>query len=392
MRLRNWLPGGPFFPLGYQLTGYNQELINKLVLENLKHRPIRTLLVVFAIAIQVNMMLTLVGMSHGMLNDFQQRSRGVGADIIVRPPNTSVLSVSAPSMKEAMVGYLLEQPHVSDALGITVHSMEGFLNSATGIDLDKFNKFSGGFVYKQGGPWKTNKDVIVDEFYAAQRKLSAGKPVTLMNREWNVAGVVESGKMSRIFMPLDVLQELTANTGKYSQIYLRVDDPKHVDSVVDHLKALPATKDYPIYSMKEFTSLISIDNAPGLRPFLNVIVGLSVIVGFLVVFLSLYTAVLERTREIGILKSLGATPLFVIQLLFRETIALSIVGSSVGVGLSYATQWLIAALVPASLQMQIIYEWWPISMLVAIIASLIGALYPGYKAARQDAIEALAYE
>ena len=81
-----------------------------------------------------------------------------------------------------------------------------------------------------------------------------------------------------------------------------------------------------------------------------------------------------------------------IQLLFRETIALSIVGSSVGVGLSYATQWLIATLVPASLQMQIIYEWWPISMLVAIIASLIGALYPGYKAARQDAIEALAYE
>ncbi len=380
------------FSLSFQLTGYNQELINKLVLENLKHRPIRTLLVVFAIAIQVNMMLTLVGMSHGMLNDFQQRSRGVGADIIVRPPNTSVLSVSAPSMKEAMVGYLLEQPHVSDALGITVHSMEGFLNSATGIDLDKFNKFSGGFRYKQGGPWKTKKDVIVDEFYASQRKLSAGKPVMLMNREWNVAGVVESGKMSRIFMPLDVLQELTANTGKYSQIYLRVDNPKHIDDVVAHLKALPSMKDYPIYSMKEFTSLISIDNAPGLRPFLNVIVGLSVIVGFLVVFLSLYTAVLERTREIGILKSLGATPFFVIQLLFRETIALSIVGSMVGVGLSYATQWLIATLVPASLQMQIIYEWWPISMLVAIVASLIGALYPGYKAARQDAIEALAYE
>ena len=168
------------------------------------------------------MMLALVGMSHGMLNDFEKRSRGVGADIIVRPPNTSVLSVSAPSMKEAMVGYLLEQPHVSGSLGITVHSMEGFLNSVTGIDLEMFNKFSGGFHYRQGGPWKTDKDVIVDEFYAKQRKLSAGKPVMLMNREWNVAGVVESGKMSRIFMPIVVLQELTANTGKYSQIYLRV--------------------------------------------------------------------------------------------------------------------------------------------------------------------------
>jgi putative ABC transport system permease protein len=367
-------------------------LTNKLVLENLKHRPIRTVLVVFAIAIQVNLMLTLVGMSYGMLNDFQRRSRGVGADIVVRPPNTSVLSVTAPSMKEAMVGYIQEQPHVSGVLGTTVHNMEGFLNSATGVDLKKFDQFSGGFAFKQGGPWTKNNEVIVDEYYAAQRKLQAGSKVNLMNRDWYVAGIVESGKMSRIFMPLDVLQDLTGNTGKYSQIYIRVDDPKNIDAVVAQLKALPALKEYPIYSMEYFTSLISIDNAPGLRPFLNVIVGLSVVVGFLVVFLSLYTAVLERTREIGILKSLGATPSFVIGLLFRETIALSIVGSIVGVGLSYATQWLIATLIPASLQMQIVYLWWPISMAVAIFASLIGALYPGFKAARQDAIEALAYE
>jgi putative ABC transport system permease protein len=367
-------------------------LTNKLVLENLKHRPIRTILVVFAIAIQVNLMLTLVGMSYGMLNDFQKRSRGVGADIIVRPPNTSILSMSAPAMKEAMVPYLLEQPHVTGALGTTVHNMEGFLNSATGIDLPTFQKFSGGFVFKEGGPWKAKDEVIVDEYYATQRKLHAGSTVKLMNRDWKVAGIVETGKMSRIFMPLEVLQDLSASTGKYSQIYVRVDDPKKIDAVVDQLKALPALKEYPIYSMESFTSLISIDNAPGLRPFLNVIVGLSVVVGFLVVFLSLYTAVLERTREIGILKSLGATPLFVISLLFRETIALSIVGSIVGVSLSYATQWLIATLVPASLQMQIVYEWWPISMLVAIFASLVGALYPGYKAAKQDAIEALAYE
>lgn len=337
-------------------------------------------------------MLTLVGMSHGMLNDFQQRSRGVGADIIVRPPNTSVLTMGAPTMKEAMVGYLGEQPHITGSLGITVHNMEGFLNSVTGIDLDKFNKFSGGFRYKEGGPWTKPNEVIVDEYYASQRKLKAGKPVKLMNRDWIVAGVVESGKMSRIFMPIDILQDLTGNTGKYSQLYLKIDNAKNVDAIVDQLKALPAIKEHPVYSMQAFTSLISIDNAPGLRPFLNVIVGLAVIVGFLVVFLSLYTAVLERTREIGILKSLGATPMFVIVLLFRETIALSIVGSLVGFGLSYGSQWLIATLVPASLQMQIVYDWWPISMAVAIFASLVGALYPGYKAARQDAIEALAYE
>lgn len=378
--------------MGTHLTGYNEELTNKLVLENLKHRPIRTILVVFAIAIQVNLMLTLVGMSYGMLNDFQKRSRGVGADIIVRSPNTSVLSASAPSMKEAMAEYIAQQPHVTAVLGVTVHAMEGFLNSATGVDLAQFRKFSGGFVFKQGGPWKAKNEIIIDEYYATQRKLKAGSVVKLMNHDWVVSGVVESGKMSRIFMPIDVLQDLTGNTGKYSQLYVRVDDPKRTEEVVAQLKAQPGLTDNPIYSMEAFTSLISIDNAPGLRPFLNVIVGLSVVVGFLVVFLSLYTAVLERTREIGILKSLGATPMFVIGLLFRETIALSIVGSIAGVGLSYATQWLIATLVPASLQMQIVHEWWPIATAIAIFASLVGALYPGFKAAKQDAIEALAYE
>lgn len=377
---------GPDFP------GYNQELTNKLVLENLKHRPIRTTLVVVAIAIQVNMMLTLVGLSLGMLNESKRRTVGVGADIILRPANSSVMGVAPPSIKEGMVAYLLEQPNITSVMGITVHNMEGFLNSIAGIDLAKFNQFSGGFKYREGGPWTGRDEVLIDENYAAEKKLHAGSIVKLMNRDWRVAGVVESGVINRIFMPIDVLQELTAHTGKLSQIYLKVADPNKVNEVVDQLKRNEQLKDYPTYSMKAFAALFVIDNALGLRPFLNVIVGLSVVVGFLVVCLSLYTAVLERTREIGILKSLGATPGFILQLLFRETIALSIVGGILGIGLSYLTQWLIRTLVPSSLQMQIIYDWWPRAIIVAIIASLFGALYPGYKAAKQDTIEALAYE
>ena len=337
-------------------------------------------------------MLTLVGMSVGMLNDYQKRSSGVGADVIVRPSNSSVLSGVAPTLKEAMVKYFLEKPEVTDALGVTVHNMEGFLNSATGVDLNRFQEFTGGFTYLEGGPWKTQDEIIVDEYYATQRKLHVGSQIKLMNQMWKVAGVVDSGKMSRVFIDIKKLQDLTSNTGKFSQIFLKLKPGVDADQYVAKLKEEPYLKDYPIYSIREFKSLISIDNAPGLRPFLNVIVGLSVVVGFLVVFLSLYTAVLERTREIGILKSLGATPGYVINLLFRETVLLSVIGSLVGIGMSYGSKWLIMTLVPASLQMQIVVDWWPIATGIAIGASLIGALYPGYKAAKQDAIEALAYE
>jgi len=347
---------------------------------------------VFAIAIQVNLMLVLVGLSYGMLSDFQRRSSGVGADIIIRPPGTAVLGMSAAPMKAAWVTYFESRPEVAMALGITVHNLEGFLNSVTGIDIQRFNSFSGGFRFLSGGPWKNPDDLVVDEYYAQQNKLKAGDTLKILNRPMYVSGIVESGKMSRVFMDIHRLQDLTSNPDKLSQIYIKLKDPSRTIAVVQSLMNTPELKDYKIYSMQEFTSLISIDKAPGVKPFLGVIVGLSVVIGFLVVFLSLYTAVLERTREIGILKSLGASPLFIVNLLFRETIALSVVGGIVGIGLSYVSHWIIMTLIPASIQMQIVYEWWPISTSIAIGASLIGALYPGWKAAKQDAIEALAYE
>jgi putative ABC transport system permease protein len=75
----------------------------KLILENLRHRPLRTLLSVLLIAIPVTLILTLVGLSQGMLEDSARRSRGVGADILVRPPNSSVMSFSAATMPQNLV-------------------------------------------------------------------------------------------------------------------------------------------------------------------------------------------------------------------------------------------------------------------------------------------------
>ena len=80
---------------------------------------------------------------------------------------------------------------------------------------------------------------------------------------------------------------------------------------------------YPIYTMEEFTSLLSINSVGLLRNFIGVVIGVAVIVGFIVVFMAMYTAVLERTREIGILKAVGASSGFILNLLFRETILLS---------------------------------------------------------------------
>ena len=335
------------------------------------------------------MMLTLVGLSQGMLEDSKNRARGVGADIWVKPPGSSVISFSAAGMPQAMVDYFRKMPEVESVTGNIIQPVGG-VNTITGLDLEEFNQVSGGFRYLSGGPFQGPMDAIVDEYYARQNKLTTGSTVNLLNRDWRVSGIVEPGKLARIVIPRATLQDLTGNTGKLSQIFLKLKDPSRVDRTVAELrKKLPG---YQIFSIEEFTSMFSVENVPALRAFINVVIGLSVVVGFLVVFLSMYTAVLERTREIGVMKALGASPFYILNILFRETVLLALIGSAAGILFTYGTRWAVMTVVPASLTQTIVPHWWPIASAIAVSGALLGAVYPGLRAANQDAVEALAYE
>ncbi len=364
-------------------------MLNKLVVENLKHRPVRTLLSILAIAVEVTMMLTVVGLSRGMLEDSQRRARGTGAEVWVRPPGSAAIGLSGAPMPEKILDFLRKQDHVVLATGAVIHPIGG-LNTVTGFNFKEFERMNGGFKFLEGGPITGRDQVVIDQRYANQNHLHAGDKIDLLGRKWTVVGVVEPGKSARIIVPLKELQELAGATGKLSQAYLKLDDPKNTDVVIANLKK--KLKGYKIYSIEEFVSLFSFQNIPGLQAFIGVIIGLSVVVGFLVVFLSLYTAVLERTREIGILKSLGASRGYILQMLLRETALLAVAGSIVGIVLTYGARWVIMTAVPASLTQQTVPDWWPIAGAISLAGALMGAAYPGWKAVSQDAIEALSYE
>src|SRR6202008_2871483 len=116
--------------------------------------------------------------------------------------------------------------------------------------------------------------------------------------------------------------------------------------VLDELKTL--LPGYPIYTMEEFVSAFTADNIPLLSRFTQVMIGISVFIGFAVVCLSMYMAVLQRTREIGILKSLGASQWYVLSIILREAVMLAIVGTVLGIGMSYGTKWALKTFAPAT--------------------------------------------
>jgi putative ABC transport system permease protein len=210
-----------------------------------------------------------------------------------------------------------------------------------------------------------------------------------MGHKWHVCGIVEQGKMSRAFAEIGVLQDLFSSEGKISVVWVKVDNPANIGTVKNALEA--KLEGYKVYPMQEFVSLFSVDRVPYLKPFTDVVIGLAAFFGFLMVSLSMYTAVLERTREIGILKALGASRGYIVGLLLRETLLLAIAGAILGIAMSYGTRWLLKVFAPAMPQV-IVPDWYPVAAAIAVGGSLVGAVYPGLKAANQDALEALAYD
>src|ERR1039457_6261343 len=131
------------------------------------------------------------------------------------------------------------------------------------------------------------------------------------------------------------------------QIFVKVDRPANIPAVLAELKTI--LPDYNIYTMEELTSLLTVENVGGLSTFIHVMVGIGVVIGFAVVLLSMYMAVLQRTREIGILKALGASRWFILKIILAEAVVLGLGGTVVGIGLSFAARALIQLLYPASL-------------------------------------------
>jgi putative ABC transport system permease protein len=364
-------------------------VIQKLVWENMKHRPLRTFLSALLIAIPVTLVLTLAGLSKGLMEDATKRYKGVGADIVIRPKGSSLLSLGSAPIDERVVDVVAKQPHVAIAAGMLMQSLGNPFSTAAGVNLDQFNRMSGGLEYVQGGPLRNPDEVIVDEYFAQEKKKSAGNEVDLLNHKWRIAGVVRPGKLNRVFIDLRRLQDLLSSTGKVNIIYVKVDDPRNTNAVIEELKKLLV--DYPISSMQEFTALFTYNNIPALSQFTGVMVGIAIVIGFAVVCLSMYMSVLQRTREIGILKSLGASRWYVINIILREAVLLSAVGSILGIGMSYLAKWLLEAFV-ATFTPAVDPKWWPIAVAIALFGAVLGALYPGLRAAAMDPIEALSYE
>ena len=133
------------------------------------------------------------------------------------------------------------------------------------------------------------------------------------------------------------------------------------------------------------------ENATGLKQFKEALTGMAVVISFLVVLLAMYTTIIERTREIGILRAIGASQTKVVQLVINESALICLAGVVVGIGLALGGRWFLPRVFP-TLSVQLTREWAAIASSLGLVGGLLGSFYPAVKAARMDPVQALNFE
>ena len=368
--------------------------MNKLIIGNLVHRPLRSIISAFAVAIEVVMILSIAAIMFGMLNNSRTGTTGIGMDMMAHPGASTALMNTSAAAADIRIGDVLRQlPHVQVVAPVNIKLTTGAsLENIYGIDFATFNALRP-FVFKAGTPFQQPFDMIVDDLQAASGKgMHVGDTIKALNHNFRICGIVEHGKGSRKFIPLATMDQLDGNPGKASVFYIRTEDaPKYQSVVRDEILHSEGLGDWSVQTLDEFLSTLTPERMPGFNIALHVVIGIATVIGFLVIFQSMYTAVMERTREIGILKSMGASPLDIVSVVLRETGLLAVCGVVLGVAATFALRAFLRLRYP-TMSFAVTRNWICTAVAIALVGAICGAVYPAFKAARKDPIDALSYE
>ncbi|HZH91120.1 MAG TPA: ABC transporter permease [Pyrinomonadaceae bacterium] len=366
--------------------------MDNLVLSNIAHRPARTLVSITGIAVGVLLIVFTVGLAHGVLRERGRREAGVGAEIMLRASGTVGLSGSQPfAMPVSHAAEVARLPGVRAAVPLgqtTASSDSGFgVRLVDGIDFDSYSQLSG-LRMTGGDPLPKSGDVaIVDSIWIEQRKAQVGDTLELYGRPFRIVGIYEPPGGARIKIPLATMQAHVGSETSCTSILVAAANPAEQDALAERIhQSFP--EDQIIFT-RDLPELYA-TGVPALNVFISVVVAIAAAISMLVILLAMYTTVTERTRQIGILKSLGMSNTMIAWVIEQEALLVSVLGVLLGLALTFAARF--ALMRVSNLSVEIEPRWVLISLLIGVVGGSIGALYPAMRAARQDAVDALSYE
>ena len=413
-----------------------------LPLANILHYKLRSVLSALGIGIGICMLVTLSGLSRGSLYEIADRWEAVDAELIVYPDiwGENVTTLSGVGLPDRYADKILADNgrRVAEVAPVFLWPMRlaGQDQTVAGVDPRHWPMLVGGRRLSEGrlfdpdgrfASWLTNRlgglngakdeagelldgelavepieitaadlaragrsglEIVIDTRLAAAGGFRVGQSVRAANHDFTIVGIVPAGGMARVYMPRRTAQFLFGNADitKSTLLFVKLAPGADPAATAARLRrpglAVVQVRQYRDMLEQKFGIMFT---------YVDAVNAVALVIAFLFIMITLYTMVLQRTREIAILKSAGASNFFLLRQVLAESLLLTGAGAVAGVAMSFAAAWMIQSLRPL-LTVTISWRWMAAAAAAALAGAVASALYPAWRAARVDVLEALTME
>jgi hypothetical protein len=405
-----------------------------LPLANLMHHKLASVLNALGIGIGICMLLTLSGLARGTLFEISDRAQAVDADLIVCPSGwgDGVVTRSGVGLWESYEK-LIDKEHadiVERIVPVFVWPIKlaGQDHRATGVSPEMWHTLTGGRKLSEGSrlfdpdnkfakwlekellteaPDQTEEsqegrpaeldlttaphnglELVIDSRLAGAGGFHVGQQVVSANHTWTIVGIVPHGVVTRVFMPLRTAQYLFGDSIKRCTLmFVKIKDGCDLGPAA---AAIKETTGQDVMLLTAYRGMLraKFEIMFGYVDAVNII---ALAIAFLFIMITLHTMVLQRNRDIAILKSSGASNWCIMRQVMGEAALLTLGGTVLGVGLSFAAGWLIQRIKPLY-TVEITWQWVLIAFGAAAVGATLSSLYPAWRATRVDMAEVLAQD
>ncbi len=370
-----------------------------MFIKNLLRRKIRTLLTVLGIAIGVAAIISLGALTNGLRAGYGSMLKGSKADLVLSQPNAMDISYS--TVDEELGIKLVDAPEVSEVSAM----LQGFTEAenqpfffvfgypTNSFILQRFQIIAGAELDSRQAASAHGKPVLLGSAASEVLKKSVGDTLRLTGSIYRIIGIYQTGDAfedSGAVMGLKDAQDLLGRQRQVSLFYIRLKDPSLRERFLTRVER--QWPDFSVSGVKEFSEKQTMTDMLG--GFVWAIGGLAIVIGGVGMMNAQLMAIMERTREIGVLRAIGWSSKRVLWMILMESILVCLLGGLIGISIGYV---LISNLSKTSTVLglntgNITPDLLIQAMVVVLVLGLVGGLYPAWRASRLQPVEALRYE
>ncbi len=401
-----------------------------LPLANILHHKLRSLLSALGVGIGICMLVTLTGLSRGSLGEIANRWEAVQADLMVFPRATG-------SDISALLGARLPQrlreditenhpQFVERVVPVSFGSVRlaGQDHRVAGIDSEDFPVVTGGrdlvagrladpngafaaWIVKQirqpddpdavfdpnqrdlAKPGRSGLEMVIDSRLAAAGGFDIDRQVEAAGHTWTIVGIVPAGGITRVYVPRRTAQYLWGLSGVDYDTLMLIDLRDGVDAH-DAAADIEKTTGEMVVPVEDYRAML-VDQFSMIYTYVDAVNVVALVIAFLFIMVTLHTMVLQHRREIAILRSQGATGVFLMGQVLGEAMLLSAGGTIIGISMSFLAAWGISQarpLLTTTITPGLVLS----GAAAALVGAALSAIVPAWQAARVDMLKALTLE